>query len=52
MSEENKETKYYSASCNLNFTAASQADARDELLKYLKDLVKNKDVSSWFINEE
>ena len=52
MSIKKKATKYFSASCNLNFTSESQADARDELLKYLKDLVKNKDVSSWFINEE
>ena len=52
MSEENKETKYYSASCNLNFTAGSYQEACDQLLDYLKDSVNDGDVTSWFVNEE
>ena len=52
MSEENKETKYFSASCNLNFTAGSYEEACDQLLDYLKDSVNDGDVTSWFINEE
>ena len=52
MSEENKETKYFSASCNLSFTASSYEEACEQLLESLKDSVNSKDVTSWFINEE
>ena len=52
MSEENKETKYFSASGNVNFTAGSYEEACDQLLDYLKDSVTDGDVTSWFINEE
>ena len=65
--KENKESKYFSASCNLNFTAGSYEEACDQLLDYLKDSVnngetirtkdhlfigKNRSYSNWFINEE
>lgn len=55
MSEENKETKYFSASCNLNFTAGSYEEACETLLDYLKDSVnedKGIGLTNWFINEE
>ena len=63
MSEENKETKYYSASCNLNFTAGSYEEACETLLDYLKDSVNegkgifecgttSEMLTNWFINEE
>ena len=59
MSKENKETKYFSASCILNFTAGSYEEACDKLLDYLKDSVNDGEtcktetgVTNWFINEE
>ena len=52
MSIKKKATKYFSASCNLNFTAGSYEEACDQLLDYLKDSVNDRDVTNWFINEE
>ncbi len=47
-----KETKYFSATCNLSFTGSSSEDVTEQLLKYLKDSVKSGDLSPWFIIEE
>ena len=47
-----KQTKYFSASCNLSFVAESADDAKKQLLTYLKALVKKGDLSNWNINEE